>query len=1445
MTAIKLGRYEVIRMVGRGAMGVVYEGRDPNLDRRVAIKTIRIEDFFGEAIEEYEARFRTEARSAARLQHPNIVSVYDSDRDGDTAFMVMELVAGKDLKHHLGNGVRFALKESLDILRQLLSALEYAHGQGIVHRDVKPANLLLEPDGHVKLADFGVARIQGAGVTPGTRGSVVGTLNYMSPEQVRGQPVDVRTDIFAAGVVFYQLLTGRMPFDGESDLAVSQQIVEHTPPAPSSLDAQLPIAIDALVARALAKQSEDRFATAREFSLALQAAGFVGQAGAVDSAAGPNNAFVDRHLKADVAPMAGSARGLTTAPSAALKQRVICDLCSNENPVSSNFCGSCGARLGVACNRCGQLNSPSSRFCGHCGGSLNTTAAPLAAKTQTGQEVDSPTEPERRQITVMFCDLVGSTTLSHELDPEDLRSAVLSYQDVVSESVSQFDGHIAQYLGDGVLVYFGYPRAHEDDARRAVNAGLRIVSALPSLNRRLCSGDAGLGRLALRVRVGIHTGLVVAGEIGTNAKRDQLAIGETPNLAAHLQSLAQPNTVLVSKSTYRLVNRHFDLVGLGSRPVKGLAQTIEVYEARGEKALDATGATFEANAALAPVGREREIVLLRERWQQVEQGGGHVLLVSGEAGIGKTRLARTLVEYTQARPHTLLEARFSPYHQHSPFHPVAGLLQQMTGVGKDASMAVRRAGLDSLLTRYKVPAADALSAMGSFLGIDPDDAGSTRPASPDQQRQTVLESLLGILVGMAADCPVLLVCEDLHWADPSTLELLRLLVGQVPAARIFVLLTARPTFVQPWPARSYATQLSLEPFTQAQTELMVSMLTGGKSLPAEVLKQVIAKTDGVPLFAEELVKFVLESGLLRQEGEQYQLVGELPEMAIPSTLQDSLMARLDRLAPLKSLVQLAATVGREFSYALLRAIRPMDDATLRSQLAGLVEAELIFQRGLPPRATYVFKHALIQDAAYQSLLKSARREYHRRIAEVMSQSFADTVTQQPEVLAHHYTQARQVDKAIESWKRAGEYSLQRSAYPEAISHISQALALVPDLPDGAARATWELDLQVALAPALDATKGVSSPEVKAAYGRAWELCQALGKSPQAFQILMGLRRYYFVHGDLATAHSVAEQLLAISQESKKPHHLVETHLGFGVVCLWRGELKDALVHLNLGIKHLTSGTSLAQETVRLSSVSDPVVNCLAVASWALWISGSIQASLARSRQSVEYARRLDHPISIALALDYAAALREFRGETNEALELAEEGIALCRRHGLKFWLGLLMVRRGWALSRIGTVAEGLAETRAGIDIWNGTGAKLARPFLYTLLAETLARAEHFDEAKTSLDEALDDGLARGERFYEAEVHRLSGDLLQQRGQQMEGEKSLLRALDIARRQGAHSLALRAATSIARYWSKCGKSPPAKDLLSETCAQFADKCDSLDVIHARKLLEYIEAGIIES
>jgi predicted ATPase len=677
------------------------------------------------------------------------------------------------------------------------------------------------------------------------------------------------------------------------------------------------------------------------------------------------------------------------------------------------------------------------------------------------------------------------------------------------------------------------------------------------------------------------------------------------------------------------------------------------------------------------------------------------------------------------------------------------------------------------------------------------------------------------------------VIEDLHWVDPSTLELIGLLVDQAATSRLFVLLTARPSFTPPWPMRTHATQLSLLPMTRGQTELMVHHVTRGKALPAEVLQQVVAKTDGVPLFAEELTKLLLESGLLRDTGERYQLVGALPAMAVPSTLQDSLMARLDRLAPTKAVAQLAATLGREFSWELLRAVATVDDETLRQELARLVEAELIYQRGLPPHSTYVFKHALIQDAAYQALLKSTRQLYHQQIADVLAARFPDTVATQPEILAYHCTQAGLTTRAIEYWKRAGERALRRSAYLEAIAHLSKGLELLAEFFEGADRIERELELRVAIGPALSATRGQSSPEVQAAYGRAWELCQQLGDTPQLFPVLIGLRRFYSVRADLATAHSIAQQLLTLARATGDPVHLIEAYLAFGNTSLWRGELRDALGHLEQGIA--ATDAQAFPPGARAQLVSHPFVTTLGYLSWALWATGAVEQARARSRQSIDFARGLDHPHSLAVALDFAAALEEFRGDGEAALPLTDEGIVICREHRFTFWLGLLTVRRGWAVARLGNAKEGLAETRAGIEIWEGTGAELARPFLLALLAETLTRAGMVEEALDALRRALTQGELTGERFYEAEVGRLTGMALLSRGSEKEAEAAFTRALEVARAQGARSFALRAALDLARLWQRRGAASRAHAVLAPECAAFREGFDTGDLALARVVL----------
>jgi class 3 adenylate cyclase len=587
-----------------------------------------------------------------------------------------------------------------------------------------------------------------------------------------------------------------------------------------------------------------------------------------------------------------------------------------------------------------------------------------------------PPEAERRQLTVLFCDLVDSTTLSSQLDPEDLREVVRAYQDTCAKVIARFDGHIAQYLGDGLLVYFGYPLAHEDDAQRAVRAGLGIVEAI--LHTRLTQARG----VQLAVRLGVHTGLVVVGEVGGGTRQEQLALGETPNLAARLQGFAAPNTLVISTTTWQLLGGFFACQPLGTPPLKGQAQPLAVYrvlyEHMARSRLEAVGSTGWTPL----VGREHEIGLLRARWAQVKEGIGQVVLLSGEAGIGKSRLVQVLMEHVAAEPQAwLAPCQCSPYHQHTALYPLIELLERVAlHFEREEALPHKLHKLEGFLVQYGLPLAEAVPLFAGLLSLPLPDTYAPLTLSPAQQKQHTLQALLTIFLRIAAQQPVLFVLEDLHWVDPSTLEFLSLLVDQGPTARILTLCTCRPDFSPPWTGRAHLTQVTLPRLSQRQAAEMTGQVAHGKTLPAEVVAQVVAKTDGVPLFVEELTKMVLESGLLQEQEERYELPGSLPPLAIPTTLHDSLMARLDRLATVKSLAQLGATLGREFSYDLLQGVSPWDEGTVQRGLHQLVEVELLYQRGLPPQATYRFKHALIQDAAYQSLLQSTRQQYHQRIA---------------------------------------------------------------------------------------------------------------------------------------------------------------------------------------------------------------------------------------------------------------------------------------------------------------------------------------------------------------------------------------------------------------------------------------------------------------------------------
>ncbi|MBE9508851.1 MAG: AAA family ATPase, partial [Chloroflexi bacterium] len=802
----------------------------------------------------------------------------------------------------------------------------------------------------------------------------------------------------------------------------------------------------------------------------------------------------------------------------------------------SMFCGACGSSLEieVICPNCGSKLPAGFKFCNKCGHNLSEPkeahpkddSGPLdAMPTAPAAEARAP-DAERRQLTVMFCDLVGSTNLSARLDPEDLREIVRSYQETAADVIQGFDGHIAQYLGDGLLVYFGYPQAHEDDAHRAVRSALGIVEAMGTLNSRLESEYG----VQLAVRLGIHTGPVVVGEMGGGGRHEQLALGETPNIAARLEGLAEPDTVVISAMTERLVEGAFVMEDLGSHRLKGVPEPIAIAQVLNPIVTQGDEEEVGTGVVTALVGRDEEIGLLLRRWEQSKEGFGQVVLINGEPGIGKSALADVLREHVAREGYTRATYRCSPYHTNSALYPVITHVQRLWRWERDDTPTEKLDKMEETLRTTSLPLKEVVPLFAALFSLPlPEGRYPPLGLTPQQEKQQTQDSLVAWLLEEAERQPMLVVYEDLHWADPSTLEILGLHVDQVPTAPMLTVLIFRPEFVPPWPTRSHITPITLNRLERPQVEAMITQLGGGKALPAEVVQHIVARTDGVPLYVEELTKMLLESDLLREEADHYALAGALSGVAIPATLQDSLMARLDRLPMVREVAQLGAVLGREFAYEMLRALAAVEESKLQDRLGQLVGAELLYQRGRPPRAKYMFKHALIQDAAYASLLKRTRQQYHQQIAQMLEAEFPETVETEPELVAHHYTEAGLNEQAVGYWHQAGKRATQRSAHVEAINHLTKALEVLMTLPDTLERARQELDLQITLGPVLMAVKGQSSPDTEWAYARARELCQQVGETPQLFPVLHGLWRFYMVRAELQTTRELAEQLFSLAQ----------------------------------------------------------------------------------------------------------------------------------------------------------------------------------------------------------------------------------------------------------------------------------------------------------------------------
>jgi predicted ATPase/class 3 adenylate cyclase len=1034
-------------------------------------------------------------------------------------------------------------------------------------------------------------------------------------------------------------------------------------------------------------------------------------------------------------------------------------------------------------------------------------------------------EAERRQLTIMFCDIVGSTELAAHLDPEDLRDIIRTYDHCVAEVVARYEGHVAKYLGDGVLAYFGYPRAHEDEAERAVRAGLDLVAAVRTLKQH--------GDVTFQVRVGIATGLVVVGDlIGEGAAREETVVGETPNLAARLQALAGPGEVVLAQRTCQLLGGVFDLVALGTFELKGFTEPVAAWRVLGPSRAEGR---FEARhtAGLTPlVGRDHELGLLCDRFQQAKEGEGQVVLLSGEAGIGKSRLVRALREQLANELHTVVSHYCSPYYRNTALYPIITLLERAAGLSREEPPEQQLDKLEALLALALRDVSTIAPFFVDLLGIPPGARYPPLNLAPRQKKERTLEALLDQLAGLAEHQPVLALYEDVHWIDPSTLELLDLVIERVQHLPVLLVITFRPDFIPPWTGYAHVTSLSLSRLGRRQGAAMIERVTGGKALPEAVLDQIIAKTDGVPLFVEELTKTVLEAGLLKEEGNQYVLSGPLPPLAIPTTLHDSLMARLDRLAPVKEVAQIGAAIGREFSYELLAAVSLLRDNELQDALSRLVEAELVFCRGTPPGATYMFKHALVQDAAYQSLLKSKRHQLHSRIVQALEERFPQQAKARPELVAHHCTLAGLADKAVGYWQQAGQQAIQRSAMAEAVAHLSAALEVLKGLPDGPEHQQMELDLQVTLGGALHTAKGWASLEMGAAYARACEISRRMGGAPQQFPALYGLVAFHTNRAELEAALKVAEELYSLAEEQEDDAIRLLAHRVMANVLMYRGAFNAALPHIEQVVTHYDPHKHGFPIYVPI----DSRVNCRSFLAWIRLFQGYPDTALVQSRQALAEARTLGHPHTLAFALHVNCLFHQVRGDRTLVEERATALIKLAAEQGFPHLVATGTLFHGWAIGAGGSVEAGLEEMRRGLTLKEATGSRLKVPYYFGVLAGLHATVGQHTNAASLLKDALARVEGTQECWFAAEVHRLMGEELLRLSDSAGAEQVLHQAIMVAQEQGAKLWQLRAAKSLARLYRNQGRGSEAHDLLAPVYDAFTEGFDTPEMKEAASLLD---------
>ena len=1047
------------------------------------------------------------------------------------------------------------------------------------------------------------------------------------------------------------------------------------------------------------------------------------------------------------------------------------------------------------------------------------TSAPRIHAPSLASPPQSSGEGERRQLTVMFCDMVGFTELANRVDPEVLQGIIRIYEDACAVCIIRYEGYVFQRLGDGIVAFFGYPLAHEGEAERAIHAGLEIIETLS----RLAVPEVG----HLAVRIGIATGVVVVSSV------EKGAVGETMNLAARLQGVASPGSIVVSERVHRLASGTFDYEHLGEQTLKGIARPTHAYRILG---VSEAASRFEAatQEGLTPlVGREQEIGLLLERWALAQDGEGQVVLLSGEPGIGKSRILSALRERLEAQGAETLGFQCSPYYINSAFWPSIDNFERALKFGRDEPPESKLDKLEALVVAHYGRPTEDVRFLAVMLSIPAEARYGASRMTPQRFKDETLRSLVDLTEAVARKQPSVMLFEDAHWADPTSLEMLDLLIDRVKSFPLLIVLTHRPEFQSRWGSHGHVIALNLSKLTKAQSSAMVSKLAKNKTLPGNLLEQILTKTDGVPLFVEELTNAILESNDIQERDDRYEYTGQDHSIAIPASLRDSLMARLDRYTPVREIAQIGSAIGREFSYELIQTVSPKTQAELDQALQQLTDSGLAFRRGTPPEATYTFKHALVQDAAYDSLLKSRRQELHSKIAQVIEARFPDTKDTQPEVLAHHYTQAGLPEQALQYWSHGGQLALRRSANVEAITYFTKGLDQLAQIPRSEEISRRELDIWLGLWPAYMATRGFSTSEVEQAAVRARELCEQLGEAEGAALATVGKFAFHFVRAEFRQAHVDADAGLALAQNIQDRELVALMNMLNGDLCYWegqfaaaRGYLKQALIPWDITkAKPLTERTGLDAHCIALAYVG---LNEFAM--------GYPDRSQVAISESLRDAQRLGNAQTRGHCLGLAGWLAVYKRDLAEARQLAARTIVYCREQRLMFWEASGYLVEGWVMIQDGHVLEGIRRVQQGIDIRRAAGAALVHSSFYAVLAECHGKAGEFDAGLGLIVEGLTHVERSGERSSEAELLRVQGELLLSKSlNKNAASESFEKAIKVARDQDAKLFELRASQSLARLWQSQGKRQQSHDLLAPIFEWFTEGFDTKDLIEAKTLL----------